>query len=414
VAVDTGPELLWKCAVRLRNLFFIFACVLLATSPAALADHYGMIVGSEVLDDQIILIDPNDGSWTPIGNDNIGFSGLEFDAVHGRLFATDSNFSNGILYSIDPETGEPTLVGDMDIVNAYGLAYVPSINRLLVCDFPGNLYRVNPGNAQTQLIGEIGDGNFGNVDGLAFDPINEVLYGISDESQAFLMIDPETADAVAMDVDLPNDQWAGLTFDADHGVVYATSVTPSRLYEIDPIAGTTTEVGLLDEASAVHGLAYVPIPQRTVAEIATIDVQIGTLLAGGVEDLTQSDNARVKIKGQFLPNGSPPYQMIVEMTVVTEIPDPVWVDLILESKMSEAGGIAKVYLKDWTTGNFKLIRKVGIGTTDVTIARHELDASRYVKANGTIKVRILHQKTPTNSGSPFRSFVDLLELGVWK
>ena len=394
-----------------ETVIVLFALMVTLTARQACADHYGRIFGSEVVADQTILIDPLDASWTQVGIDGIGFSGLDFDAVHGRLFGSDTSAD---LYTIDVETGAPTLVGNIDILHGYGLAYIPSMDRLIVSDFPGNIHRVNPDNGRSRRIGRVGGGAFGNIDGLAFDPVTETLYGISEDAQALLVIDPDTADAVPIDVDLPEDQWCGLTFDVDRGVLYATSVTPTRLYEIDPVKGTTTYLGTLSGASAVHGLAYIPLPQRTVAQITDINVLVGQLLSGDEGHLLESDNVRMKIRGKFLPNGSPPYQMIMEATLVTEAADALWVDIMFESKMSEAGGTVKVYMKNWTTGKFKLVKKVAIGKSDQTIIRTELDASRYVRGNGMIKVRVLHQKPLTDSGNPFRSFLDLLEVGVWK
>jgi MYXO-CTERM domain-containing protein len=252
------------------------AAVLGAGESQAGTEFSGRLFGSEVQEGEIIRIWPTNGFWSSTGPTNVGgfMTGLAYDEPGDALYGVNSQ--NDSLYLIDTATGSATLIGAMAMVNdAVGLAFNVNSGALYVSDLSERLFRVDPATAQAELVGEIGGGAYGDLEGLGYDPVNDVLYGISDDAQQFLAIDPATADAVALDVNLPDDQWRGLTFDPVSGVAYATSVTPSRLYRIDPLAGTTTFIDTLDGASAVQGLAYSSVPGPGAAWLAVVGLACG-------------------------------------------------------------------------------------------------------------------------------------------
>ncbi len=105
----------------------------------------------------------------PFGTSDTDISGLAFDGS-GRLVALAKNGTlEDTLLSIDPMTGQGTLIGGMGVSSASGvggLAYSPELGTLFMSD-GGSLYAVNPATGAASLIGVHGAPE---VSGIAFIP----------------------------------------------------------------------------------------------------------------------------------------------------------------------------------------------------------------------------------------------------
>jgi len=115
--------------------------------------------------------------------------------------------------------------------------------RWLCCIYGnGTLYDVDP---KTFDVSVIGDGGTG-LNGLAYDPVNEKLYGASSNgfTGGLWLIDLETGEQEYVG-DFVSTTWMiGIAFDAD-GVLYGWDINPDYLYTIDLDTGEATEVGPL-------------------------------------------------------------------------------------------------------------------------------------------------------------------------
>ena len=194
-------------------------------------------------------------------------------------FSRDTSFNDDGLYILDTTTGNPIPVGtNGNTVANVGLA--PSnTSSFLYGSEPETLLKIN---ADGSVANSIGSGNFFDTKGLAYDPTNNILYGIDDtnfytvnqntgnsisqlaappvslqgltfgnagvygvgNSQDLLFYDPNTDQwSVIGDTGISSWQEAGLAFDAEKNVLYAKRFNDTLLYEIDVSTAQATSIG---------------------------------------------------------------------------------------------------------------------------------------------------------------------------
>ncbi|MFN5317334.1 MAG: gliding motility-associated C-terminal domain-containing protein, partial [Bacteroidia bacterium] len=131
------------------------------------------------------------------------FSG-EFDNVNGIFYAvgappqTTVDPVNQQLYKINTSTGDLTVVGNLNLFtnsSSYfgldeginGLAYDPAANVLYGVSYSGNLYRINVNDASSTLVGSTAP----DCRGLAYDAGSQKLWGIKNNA-TLIEIDKNT------------------------------------------------------------------------------------------------------------------------------------------------------------------------------------------------------------------------------
>ncbi len=144
-------------------------------------------------------IDIQSGVETPITfgyQENI-FAG-EFDNTNGIFYAVGvlpsplGDPANQQLYSVNTSTGALTVIGNLNLFTnsvlyygdgdgINGLAYDPQDNVLYGISYNGNLYRINVSNATTTLIGPTQS----DCRGLAFDASTQKLWAISSNATLY-------------------------------------------------------------------------------------------------------------------------------------------------------------------------------------------------------------------------------------
>jgi len=111
--------------------------------------------------------------------------------------------------------------------------------RWIACEYyTGALWEIDPESCDMESIGGGGTG----LNGLAYNPVDNVLYGAS--RSGLWLIDLETGEQEYVG-DFVNSVWmVAIAFDAD-GVLYGWDINTDYLYTIDLDAGEATEVGPL-------------------------------------------------------------------------------------------------------------------------------------------------------------------------
>jgi DNA-binding beta-propeller fold protein YncE len=85
-----------------------------------------------------------------------------------ELYGSDTNFTVNTLVKIDPATGSFQTIGPFNF-NVQGLAYAPDLDQLYgLSAETRRVYRINRSNAATTPLGT-GPHPFGNANGLAYD-----------------------------------------------------------------------------------------------------------------------------------------------------------------------------------------------------------------------------------------------------
>lgn len=176
---------------------------------------------------------------------------LAYDSDSDTLFAVAS----GNLYTLNVVSGVAGLV-DSTLADPVGLAYDANSGTLFATDGTTNeLISLNVLSASSTPIGPIG---FSSVEGLAYDPVGGVLYGINTDvagkNPVIITIDPATGAGTP----LPNgvlfeDMRTGLMFDSNANKLFALNYL--GLLDVDTVSGIGSSVGQLG-AGEFPGLAY--------------------------------------------------------------------------------------------------------------------------------------------------------------
>lgn len=93
------------------------------------------------------------------------------------------------------------------------------------------------------------------MEGLAFDPATNTLYGLDDTSERIVIINTSTGAATPLPNTLSaSGLWRGLDWDSELSVLWATRVNPGQLHRVDPLTGTSIFIG--SPPTFVQGLAF--------------------------------------------------------------------------------------------------------------------------------------------------------------
>ena len=170
------------------------------------------------------------------------------------------------LYAIEPGPQAPTTIAAS--LGTYGeaLAHDAETGTLYV-GVNGFLFRHRASDGE-QVDTVLSPPNQPDMEGLAFDPVERVLYGIArgfpdthpDAYRSLYVLAVEAVDPAWSEVGDTGGHWAdaGLAFDPDARVLYAVGRFDDTggLYRIEPTTGATTRVGSTGLAGAFGGLAW--------------------------------------------------------------------------------------------------------------------------------------------------------------
>ncbi|MFQ5599424.1 MAG: FlgD immunoglobulin-like domain containing protein [Candidatus Krumholzibacteriia bacterium] len=197
----------------------------------------------------------------------------------------------------DPSTGVATLVGSLgaNFLTVEAIAVQPSTQRVFAVD-DNRLLEVDPLDGSGTLIGPTG---FSDIDGIAFQPGTEVLYGVTNASHDLLTIDTSTGAGT-----LVNDQILGhrkrledIAFHPD-GRAYVLRSDPA-LFWIDITTGAELQRWDLTGASSMEALVwsldgttlYSTADRGSGKDLVTIDLNSSTVdfvhptLSSGFKDI---------------------------------------------------------------------------------------------------------------------------------
>ncbi len=186
----------------------------------------------------LVEIDPATASSTVVGSlgfGSISVSGLTYDCVRRRLYATSEQ---GHLFVLDRSTGRATSVGSTGLFFVSGATVNPSTQHVLIADSSSQaLWSMNPVTMESTAIARI-DVPF--VGGLAFDLAGNVLYIPSLTGMVDLFaIDPVSGASTLIG---PTSEFLGaLAWNSASGILFG--IASDGLFEIDTNSGAATLVG---------------------------------------------------------------------------------------------------------------------------------------------------------------------------
>ncbi len=217
--------------------------------------QYGICYGSTGIADQtnpgaLVTINPLTGDGTLVGPTGIiGDNGPSVPAIAikstGEICGVSSSSNSG-LYTINASTGAGTFVASTGLSLPNAMVF-DSHDQLYIADGSNNLYTLDETTGSSTLIGPLGF----NVRGIAFDPTDGTMYG-SSGTDGIYTIDPATATSTLVGNTGLGGSTPDIHFDQD-GNLFGTKVGADYI-SINKVTGTGTIIGPVG-FTAVIGLA---------------------------------------------------------------------------------------------------------------------------------------------------------------
>ena len=244
-----GPSRTVRSAILLTSLA---ATACLPTTSWA-STLYGI---SSTTPGHLYTLDPATGAATFVtdvtGADLVSFSGLE--SLNGVLYATDVAKGEWKFGTVDKTTGAFTAINNQDgSANWHGLAADHDLGLFYTVDLnDGNkLKSVTPSGTVT-TIGPAGI----EMRGMAFDDVNNILYGV-DAASLYTLNTATGAATLIGATGAATDWYEGLDYDnATKQLFYNTA---GNLYTLNTVSAAATLVGL-NGVDRIDGLAHIDVP----------------------------------------------------------------------------------------------------------------------------------------------------------
>lgn len=168
---------------------------------------------------------------------------------------------------------------------------------------------------------------------------------------------------------------------------------------------SVTEAGL--DAFAIHTLVC------GGTELVDFAVVFGTLIAGGLEQLIDSDDDRVRLRSQFGFTAQDANISEVRLDFETTQLAAQMMDVAIESRTNVPGAAARVRLRNVNTGSFVLVHQFPVGTTEFVETIDDIAAGNYIdQGNGAITMRLRYSSVVTFSALGFDAFIDEVAMSV--
>ncbi len=259
-------------------LFSMFTASLCESQTAGMGDPlapYGITYGSTGSAEPtnpgaLITIDPLTGDGTLIGSTGIvGDNGPSVPGIAirstGEIYAMSASTNSG-LYTIDASTGAGTLLANTGISLPNAMAF-DGYDELYVTDGSSTLYTIDE---TIGLVAPIGPLGF-NVRGIAFDPTDGTMYG-SSGTDGIYTIDPTTAVATFIGNTGLGGSTPDIHFDLD-GNLFGTKIGAGTIYNyvsINKQTGAGTLIGSTG-FTAVIGLSA----RQVRSDVVPVTMEIG-------------------------------------------------------------------------------------------------------------------------------------------
>lgn len=153
-------------------------------------------------------------------------------------------------------------------------------------------------------------------------------------------------------------------------------------------------------------------PGFEIATLFDFEIITGSLLAGGLPEMADSDDAWLHTRSWFGNTLIDLHHMEMRILANTTINAPTTIDLTLEAHINDAAGIVQVRAFSYTTNQYDFIGQYAVGLTDNVQQYPGLDATKYVSTLGEIDVKLKHIVFKPIFAFLFESFLDQVEIVV--
>ena len=145
----------------------------------------------------------------------------------------------------------------------------------------------------------------------------------------------------------------------------------------------------------------------------TIDISRGTPIEGDLYETRGSDNDLLTLRSQRGTTIIEPEILIFESEFVSDYDDPTLLDLRIEWRITEPGGVARIRFRNWTNGGFDQIAQVNVGMTEETLTLDDIPASDYVHGiTGVVEVQVETVIVASFSFLGFDTLIDHIQVRI--
>lgn len=158
---------------------------------------------------------------------------------------------------------------------------------------------------------------------------------------------------------------------------------------------------------------YMRIPIAQNAPLTDAEVVFGSLLEGGLDELSMSDDTTLDAQSQpgFL--ASEANVMEIAIGAAHDGPFPDVLDISVESRLDNPGGIAALRLRNFSSGALDTIDSFQLGMSETYQPFLDVDAVDRVRpADGRIELNLRYIVPATFTAGGFRTFIDLAEINA--
>ncbi len=260
---------------------------------------------------------------------------------------------------------------------------------------------------------------FGNV-------CNSLVAGLGGESEEILFDVPQRAMELAV--------VSFLGSDVVDVTVYDPNEKPlARLTGLDAAPGTAKRLGILategDQIGRINIFDALAGPSggyegmtglcrsferatHRSAALTGFEVVTGLHQSGDLDDMRVSDDAYVQVRSGLGPRLSSPHLMEMVVRARTDVPFRSEMNISIESRITEPGGVAKIALHNWRTGEFDQIGQYPIGLDEEEITFEGIAAADYIRVSGEIELSVKHIVVVPYLAFRFNTLIDRVLIDV--
>jgi len=202
-----------------------------------------------------------------------------------------------------------------------------------------------------------------------------------------------------------------------------TKNTVENVFIQNPAAGTWTveviasqvvqdshvETQVIDADFAL--VAAGVVPPGSVATLADVAVVFGTLVSGGVAEISSSDDTYLRARSAFGFSAQEPNLVDLRVGLISSLATPTTLDILAEGKLNQNGGTTRVRIRNWSTNAFAQVGQYPIGMTEsVQVIEGVSAANRVRPSDRRIELSFRQSTVATFSASGFVSSSDHVQV----
>ncbi|MGI9013455.1 MAG: hypothetical protein ACR2GY_04305 [Phycisphaerales bacterium] len=147
-----------------------------------------------------------------------------------------------------------------------------------------------------------------------------------------------------------------------------------------------------------------------LATLTSINIPFGSLIAGGIPELLESDNVYLRAQSAFGFQSTAPNLLRLDLDFDVDA-NATSLEFTAEARLNNPSGTARIFMRNWNANAFNQVGTYAIGTTEQSNGTSVADATDFVSVDGKVRVRLQYSVVATFSVSGFVARVDLTQLG---